>query len=228
MLRYAVDMPDRILVVEDDEALRKQVARTLGQAGFEVESWGEGRRVDADNLPDVQLVVLDLMLPGVAGLDLLRELRSHSEVPVLVLSARIDTHDKVRALQLGADDYMTKPFWPAELVERVKARLRRPVLQRDDSIRHGDLVVSTRARTAHRGERSLGLSPAEFDMLLALLERRGQAVTRSWLGTRVLGEDDPTARALDVHMSRLRKKLGRPSVIETVWGIGYRIPEDAG
>lgn len=220
-------MVDRVLVVEDDDALRRQVEHNLKNAGFEVESWSEGQELDAASFPEVQLVILDLMLPGLSGLDLLRQIRSVSGVPVLVLSARVETHDKVRALQLGADDYMTKPFWPEELVERVRARLRRPTLQRDDALEHGDLVVSPTARTAARRGETLALSPAEFDLLLALLGRRGQAVTRSWLGSRVLGDDDPSARGLDVHMSRLRKKLGKPAVIETVWGIGYRIPLEA-
>lgn len=217
-------MSERILLVEDDDALRQQVVRSLESAGFEVESWSDGQTPCADTFPDVQLVILDLMLPGVGGVDLLKQLRSFSDVPVLVLSARVDTHDKVRALQSGADDYMTKPFWPDELLERVKARLRRPTLQRDDALRHADLIVSPAGRTAARGGAALTLSPAEFDLLHALLLRRGQAVTRSWLGDRVLGDDDPSARALDVHMSRLRKKLGKPALIETVWGIGYRIP----
>src|ERR1700728_862661 len=109
----------RILLVEDDRVLGAQVVELLSGAGFDATWWTEGRRITARTRPDVDLVVLDLMLPGAYGLDMLKDLRACGETPVLVLSARNDSADKVRALQLGADDYMTKPFWPAELIERV-------------------------------------------------------------------------------------------------------------
>jgi len=176
-------------------------------------------------LASVELVVLDLMLPGTHGLDILKQLRNLSDVPVLVLSARNETSDKVRALKLGADDYMTKPFWPEELVERVRARLRRPTLERVDGVVDVGAVRIDRAeRTVALDGKRIELTRVEFDLLAMLAERVGSAVTRRSLADRVLDpEREGDERTLDVHISRLRKKLGPDAVIETVWGIGYRL-----
>jgi len=217
-------VPKRILVVEDDPALGEQIRSTLERVGHAVEWWSEGRPVAAQDLRGVDLVVLDLMLPGVPGMDLLKQIRAHSDVPVLVLSARSETRDKVRALELGGDDYLTKPFWPGELVERVRARLRRPALVRGDALRVGELEIAVSAHEIRfRGE-LVPLTPVEFDLLLALAQRSGEAVTRGWLVDHVL---DPAReggdRTLDVHISRIRKKLGASNVLRTVWGIGYRL-----
>lgn len=213
-----------ILLVEDDRALGRQIVESLRRVGYATQWWSEGRTLTPETIPVVDLVILDLMLPGVAGLDLLKQIRASSPVPVLVLSARNDTRDKVRALKLGADDYMTKPFWPEELLERVRARLRRPVLQRGDAIRVGDVAVDPVARTVRRAGEPVPLTPVELDLLLALVRRRGSAVTRQWLASHVLGsEGDAGDRTLDAHVSRLRKKLGARRLIETVWGIGYRL-----
>ncbi|WP_437537636.1 response regulator transcription factor [Sorangium sp. So ce726] len=217
-------MSKRVLVIEDDQDLGAQVVQRLRDAGYEPTWWREGRRLPPGALPEVELVVLDLMLPGAHGMDMLKDLRERSDVPVLVLSARNDTADKVRALKLGADDYMTKPFWPEELVERVRARLRRPALERGDVIEVGPLRIDRAGREVHvRGER-VELTRVEFSLLAALAERPGAAATRRWLVERALDpERDGTERTLDVHVSRLRKKLGRGTFIETVWGIGYRL-----
>jgi len=213
-----------ILVIEDDEALGRQVVQQLEQAGLSVVWWRKGRRIDESDLSEVALIVLDLMLPGLPGLDILKHVREVSDVPVLVLSARQDSHDKVRALKLGADDYVTKPFWPEELVERVRARLRRPVLQRSPHVQVGALTVDGDSRRAWFAERELELTRSEFDLLAALARRAGQPVSRRWLLANVLDPDrEATERTLDVHVSRLRKKLGDGSQIETVWGIGYRL-----
>lgn len=218
-------MPKRILVIEDDTALGTQVVARLLDAGYDPIWWKEGRRVRSkEDLPDVELVLLDIMLPGTYGLDILKDLRVHSDVPVLVLSARNDTSDKVRALKLGADDYMTKPFWPEELVERVAARLRRPILSRFDCIEVGVLRIDrARREVTVRGE-TMTLSRLEFDLLLVLAERPGVAVTRKIIADRALDPENESAeRNLDVYISRLRKKLGADVAIETVWGIGYRL-----
>lgn len=213
----------RILVVEDDEELGQQLVETLGEHGWEPVWWREGHHVSPDAPPDVALVILDLMLPRVSGLDVLRELRAASDVPVLVLSARNDSADKVEALRIGADDYLTKPFWPAELVERVKARIRRPVLQRGDGIELGPLTVDLGLRTVAMDGAAVELTRAEFDFLLALVRRPGAPVTRRWLVENILHPDrEPNERNVDVHASRLRKKLGS-GWVETVWGIGYRL-----
>jgi len=219
-------MGERILLIEDDPQLGAQIADCLGRAGFEPTWWTVGRPLPASEAAAYRLIILDLMLPGRYGLDILRGLREGSDVPVLILSARNDTADKVRALKLGADDYMTKPFWPEELVERVRARLRRPVLQRQGLVELGALRVDLEAREVHVAGRPVELTRAEFDLLAALARRPGAAVTRQWLAENVLDpEREGTERTLDVHVSRLRRKLGPGKHIETVWGIGYRLGE---
>ena len=214
----------RVLLVEDDEELGAQITSRLAGAGFEPTWWKVGRDLGRDALPEVELVILDLMLPGTYGMEMLKQLRQHSVVPVLVLSARNDTADKVRALQLGADDYLTKPFWPEELLERVKARLRRPGMARSGVIEAGPLRIDVERREASVGGAPLEPTRIELEILIALAERPGAAITRRALVERVLDPHrDGNERTLDVHVSRLRKKLGDPALIETVWGIGYRL-----
>jgi DNA-binding response OmpR family regulator len=141
-----------------------------------------------------------------------------------VLSARVDTADKIRALKLGADDYLTKPFWPEELIERVRARLRRPMLARGTSVEIGSLLLDIARREAFVDKERVILTRSEFDLLARLAEQPDSALTRRALAERVLDpERDGCERTLDVHMSRLRRKLGPGVVIETVWGIGYRL-----
>jgi len=215
-------MADRILVVEDDEKLGAQIVEHLEGEGFVVrwiKNGDEARQVDLDVL---SLVVLDLMLPGTYGMDLLKMYRERSDVPVLILSARNETADKVRGLKLGADDYVTKPFWPEELVARVTARLRRPILSRGDALTVGPFQIDTGARTAALNGERLDLTPSEYDILVALARRPDNAITRGALVNAAL--DQGTERTLDVHVSRLRKKLGDAGKhVETVWGIGYRL-----
>jgi len=151
-------------------------------------------------------------------------LRACSEVPVLVLSARNSAHDRVRALQLGADDYLTKPFWPEELIERARARLRRPTLQRVGGLRVGPLTIEPELRRATLEGRLLELTRVEFEILLALARRPEAAISRNWFAENVLDPTrDASERSVDAHVSRLRKKLGADRLIETVWGIGYRL-----
>ena len=219
---------DRVLVVEDDERLGRQVADTLAEAGYEPVWIRDGRSVAWSQVEGASLIVLDLMLPGEHGLDILKRLRKESDVPVLVLSARNETADKVRALKLGADDYVTKPFWPDELLARVAARLRRPALQRSSAVRVGEMTVELDQRRVEVGGESVDLTRVEFDLLAALARRQGSAVSRGWLAEHVLDpEREGGERTLDVHMSRLRKKLGAASAaIATVWGVGYRLERD--
>jgi two-component system response regulator MtrA len=219
-------MADRILLVEDDHELGAQIVSHLERAGFSALWWTEGQSVLGGALPaDIALVILDLMLPGADGMDMLKELRESSELPLLVLSARNDTDTKIRALKLGADDYMTKPFWPEELIERVRARLRRPLLAREATVEVGELRIDVAGRSARVAGKPVELTRVEFDLLAALARRQGAAITRQWLVDNVLDPSrDGGERTLDVHVSRLRKKLGSAAQhVQTVWGIGYRL-----
>ena len=218
-------MHQRILLIEDDVQLGAQLVAHLERAGYAVDWWKEGCTLAESDAAGYSLLILDLMLPGTYGMDVLKALRAHSDLPVLILSARNDTADKVRALKLGADDYMTKPFWPEELVERVRARLRRPTMQRREGLLEvGPLRLDVSARTAHVEDRPVELTRVEWELLAALARRAGEAVTRAWLADHVLGaEREGSERTLDVHVSRLRKKLGASPRIVTVWGIGYRL-----
>jgi two-component system response regulator MtrA len=215
----------RILVVEDDPRLGEQIAGHLREAGFEPTWLARGDLALATQPRDFELVILDLMLPGAYGLDVLKHVRQRSDLPVLVLSAKNDTATKVRALELGADDYVTKPFWPEELLARVNARLRRPGLARSGALEFGALSIDAEARTVHVAGAAVELTRVEFELLLALARRPNQALSRAWLADNVLDPDrDGTERTLDVHASRLRKKLGAcGSLVATVWGVGYRL-----
>ena len=182
----------------------------------------EARKVDPD---EYALIILDLMLPGTYGLDLLKCYRQSSDVPVLILSARNDTHDKVRGFKLGADDYITKPFWPEELLARVLARLRRPDLRRGEALRVGSLSLDVSGRRVQLDGQDLALTPVEYALLYALMRRSDAAISRASLMDQALDPDRRgTERTLDVHVSRLRKKLGSEGWrVQTVWGIGYRL-----
>jgi DNA-binding response OmpR family regulator len=222
-------MGERVLVVEDDEKLARQVVACLQDGGFEPRWVKDGEAALAAGPRGYALIVLDLMLPGAHGLDVLKRVRQEGEVPVLVLSARNDTADKVRALELGADDYLTKPFWPEELLARVHARLRRPVMQRSGAIEVGALLIDPEGRRVTVGGEGVDLTKVEFDLLAALARRPGAAITRAWLVENVLDpERDGTERTLDVHVSRLRKKLGAAGgQVATVWGVGYKLEAGA-
>lgn len=215
----------KILLVEDDEQLGRQIVGYLRDAGFEPRWIKNGDDAMAEPPDEYCLLILDLMLPGAYGLDVLKQVRTESDVPVLVLSARNDTEDKVRALKLGADDFVTKPFWPEELLARVQARLRRPVLQRSGVIQAGDLAIDVVGRRVFVGEDPIELTRVEFDVLAALAKRPGAAIPRDWLVEHVLDpEREGGTRTLDVHVSRLRKKLGScAKCVATVWGVGYRL-----
>jgi DNA-binding response OmpR family regulator len=221
---------NRILLVEDDDKLGRQVVKTLAGGGFDVTWATRGDVALGHDIETFELLILDLMLPGAHGFDVLKGVRSRdSHVPVLVLSARPDAADKVRALELGADDYMTKPFWPDELLARVRARLRRPALAGSAPIIAGELNIDLPARTVSVAGVAVELTRAEFDFLAALARRPGAAVSRGWLVEHVLDPArDGDERTLDVHVSRVRKKLGpAASTVATVWGIGYRLKVDA-
>lgn len=218
-------MADRILIVEDDDKLGRQIRDGLDREGYQTTWVRSGEEALRLSPGEFGLLILDLMLPGTHGLDVLKRLRHGSDLPVLILSARNETTDKVRAFGLGADDYVTKPFWPEELLARVKARLRRPLLQRTDVIDMAALQIDLSARRVTVAGESVELTRVEFDLLAALARRPAAAIARAWLVERVLDpEREGGERTLDVHVSRLRRKLGPCGRwIATVWGVGYRM-----
>lgn len=216
----------RLLLVEDHEQLGRQITESLQAAGFEIDWIRDGDEALAAPFARYQLLILDLTLPGASGFEILAHVRREDvRVPVLILSAHNDTRDKVHALELGADDYLTKPFWPQELVARVKARLRRPELRASDVLQIGEMSIDVSRRIVLVDDKAIELTRAEFDLLAALARRRGAAVSRAWLLEHIMGlESEATERTLDVHVSRLRKKLGVAGThIATVWGVGYRL-----
>ncbi len=223
-------MSERVLLVEDDPELGAELVRQLERAGY-VATWIQDGEDALRASPDAyDLILLDLVLPNAYGLDILKRYRLTSEVPVILLTARDHTSDKVRGLSLGADDYVTKPFWPEELIARVKARLRRPGMTRAAStvVRAGALEVQLDARRVLLDGAPIELTRVELELIEALARRGGAAVTRAALVDAAL---DPSReggeRTLDVHVSRLRKKLGAEGKrIATVWGIGYRFEID--
>jgi two-component system, OmpR family, response regulator MtrA len=215
------------VVIEDDEAISALVGTYLEQAGFEVVRERTGARgFEAVDRRGPRFVVLDLGLPDVDGFELCRRLRDIGDVPILILTARDEEADRVIGLELGADDYLTKPFSPRELVARVRAVLRRSEPSPPDSrvIEVGELRVDYRTRGATFAGSPLALRTLEFELLAELAQNAGHVVTRDRLLDRVWGLSFAGGtRTVDVHVAQLRKKLGRPDVIQTVRGIGYRL-----
>jgi two-component system, OmpR family, response regulator MtrA len=217
------------LVIEDDEAIGALVGAYLEQAGFDVvrECTGEGG-LDAVERRSPRVVVLDLGLPDFDGFELCRRLRGSGDVPILILTARDEEADRIIGLELGADDYVTKPFSPRELVARVRAVLRRtdPVPAEAESIGVGDVHIDLRSRAVAVAGSPVCLRTLEFELLVELVRHAGRVVTRDRLLDRVWGLSFAGGtRTVDVHVAQLRKKLGRPDLIQTVRGVGYRILE---
>ncbi len=222
-------MKPRVLVVEDDRKIAELVATNLAPAGFDCQLVHDGDRALEslrEALPD--LIVLDIMLPGINGLELTRRVRSQSRVPILMLTARSGEADKVLGLELGADDYLTKPFSMAELVARVRALLRRTqVPDQAAPLVRGELAIDPAARTVTRSGQAIDLTTLEFDLLYALALRPGHVLTRDALMHQVWGDDRfVDQRSIDSIVSRMRKKVeadpSAPRYIQTVWGAGYR------
>jgi DNA-binding response OmpR family regulator len=221
-----------ILVVEDETSIATFVAAYLRNAGFGVKTAASAQAALVELVSDSPaLIVLDLNLPDGDGVELCRRVRKTSDVPILMLTARDDDIDKIIGLEVGADDYMTKPFNPRELVARVKSVLRRAAPERRkseaDELRHGDLTVNAGKREVHVGDVEIRLAPKEFDLLWELLDHRGIVLTRDQLLERVWGYTFAgDTRTVDVHVRQIRRKLGDASPIVTVWGVGYKVASE--
>ena len=214
----------RLLVVEDDDGIAEPLVEGLTREGFEVQRVANGADALAAPLPD--LVLLDLRLPDMDGYSVARELRARSRVPIIMVTARGEEVDRVVGLELGADDYVVKPFGLRELVARINAVMRR-ITERpepQEPVAAGGLVVDRRAHRVHLDGAELDLTPKEFGLLALLAEDPGAAVDRRRILEQVWGSRwyGPT-KTIDVHVSSLRRKLGDPGWIETVRGVGFRL-----
>lgn len=233
-------MPEKILVVEDEPTLQETIAYNLKKQGYEVTVVGDGHdALDAARSVDPDLLLLDLMLPGIDGIEITRILRREMNVPIIMLTARDEEIDRVLGLEMGADDYLTKPFSMRELMARVKSQLRRSRLHQEELERHGDketpqetlafgkLVINTTRHEVTLAGEVISLKPKEYELLLFFAEHRGQMLTREFILERVWGWDYVgDSRTVDVHIRWLRKKIeddpSNPERIITVRGGGYR------
>lgn len=220
----------RILIVEDDDRLRSALKLALREHGFAVSGVGDadsGLRLLAKEDPD--LVLVDIMLPGASGLDLCRNIRTDSNVPIIIITARDDSHDVVAGLEAGADDYVTKPFVMPELAARIRALLRRTRFtpEQEESLSYGELVIyPEQGRVEHHGE-DVSLTRTEFMLLCELAQNPMKVLSRDILLTNVWGYDYfGDGRVVDAHIRRLRKKIeadpSNPTFVVTVRGLGYR------
>lgn len=220
-----------ILVVDDEEQIRELVRLYLQKEGFAVALAADGEdAVDKVRRLRPHLIILDIMLPKLDGWDVCRRVRKFSEAPIIMLTAKSGEFDKVLGLELGADDYLTKPFSPRELVARVKAILRRAVsadsTEGDELITHLGLTINNSSREVHVDGREVRLTPKEFDLLRFIAGNPGKVFTREQLRTAVWGYDYyGDLRTVDTHIKRLREKVERESALsylKTIWGVGYK------
>jgi len=223
-----------LLVVDDDEETRDLLSLYLGQQGFHVAAVEDGKAMDAwlaGNSTD--LVILDLMLPGEDGLSIARRLQSDYKLPIVMISARGEELDRIVGLEVGADDYLPKPFNPRELLARIRAVLRRsapaaePAPKRDTSIMFSEFRFDGASRVLYRGSEEVDLSRAEFDLLQVFVHRPNRVLSRDVIMDCLCGGDrDPFDRSIDVRVARLRHKIEEdpadPKLIRTVWGVGYQ------
>ena len=221
-------MKSRVLVVDDDPALAEMLTIVLRGEGFDTAVIGDGTRA----LPAVRelrpdVILLDLMLPGMNGIDVCRAIRAESGVPIVMLTAKTETVDIVLGLESGADDYIVKPFKPKELVARIRARVRRTETEPAEQLSIGDVTIDVPAHQVERGGKQIALTPLEFDLLVALARKPRQVFTREVLLEQVWGyRHAADTRLVNVHVQRLRSKVERdpehPEVVLTVRGVGYK------
>ncbi len=221
----------KILVVDDDPGIRQLLQITLQVEGYEVILAEDGKKaLEIEAAHPIDLVILDLMLPGIDGWQVCKQIRVKSNLPIIMLTAKDDEIDTIMGLKIGADDYISKPFSPRELVARIEAVLRRTNRQSEDSnamLTFPGLIIDQTRRIVTVGGQEIEISPTEFDLLWELAHRPGQVYNRDVLLDRVWGLDYiGTTRTVDVHIKRLRSKLEkdqtRYSYVQTVWGVGYK------
>lgn len=221
-------MSARILVVDDDRALAEMLSMALQAEGFLTEHAADGAEaVELFRSVKPDLVLLDVMLPSLDGIEVCERIRAESGVPIIMLTARTDTRDVVRGLEAGADDYVVKPFKSAELIARIRARLREPLQETGETLRIGDLTIDVAAHEVRRGATVISLTPLEFDLLAILARKPQQVFTREVLLEKVWGyQYKADTRLVNVHVQRLRAKIeqdpDRPTIVSTVRGVGYR------
>jgi two-component system, OmpR family, phosphate regulon response regulator PhoB len=224
---------ERVLIVDDDPDIQRLVGYNLSQAGFQVTTAVSGRlALDSVQKHPPDLIILDVMLPDIDGLEVCRSLRQRDNsrrIPVIMLTARTEEIDRVVGFEVGADDYVMKPFSPRELVLRVKSIFRRIGEDRSDVLRIGRIRLFPQRRQVVAGTRSITLTAKEFDLLQELMRARGNVLTREMLMDKVWGyHGDAASRTLDTHVRRLREKLGDDGAhVETVRGVGYRMGDRA-
>jgi DNA-binding response OmpR family regulator len=228
-------MTHKVLIADDEQAILDTLRAYLGEAGMQVVEARNGREaLFAFRHEKPDLVILDVMMPEMNGWDAARLIRKESQVPLLFLTARVDDIDQVTGLEIGADEYLTKPFSPRVLVARVRALLRRTygdLAAQPTIFRAGDLELNTDARTVTRAGARVDLTPMEFELLAVLIGRKGRVFTRNELLDRLQGQAYAAyERAVDVHIKNLRAKIEddprEPRYIETVFGVGYRMRAD--
>jgi two-component system, OmpR family, response regulator RegX3 len=227
-----VDVADRILIVEDEQSLADSVRYNLEREGYAVTVASDGRRaLERFRAEPPSLVILDLMLPEISGLDLCRAIRAESDVPIIMVTAKDSEADKVTGLELGADDYVTKPFSVRELVSRVRALLRRAGMgtgeSREDVLDGGPVQMDVVRHDVRVAGETVAFPPKEFELLETFLRRKGRLLTRDFLIEEVWGSDYfGDTKTLDVHVKRLRKKIETdphsPAHLVTVRGLGYK------
>lgn len=227
----------KVLIIEDDSKIADLVKLYLEKEGFQTAAAFDGKEgLELAEKEGPDFIVLDLMLPKIGGMDIAKQIRRKSNVPILMLTAKSEEFDKVLGLEMGADDYLTKPFSPKELVARVKAILRRAEINQEtqlsEKIRIKDLEIDQKKFQAKKNSKIINLSALEFRLLFALASHPGQVFSRGELMHKIYKEDEEIVfdRTIDVHIKNLRKKLKdnprRPTYIETVSGVGYKFKED--
>lgn len=220
-------MNDKILIIEDDTAIGQLEKDYLELSGFSCDIEQRGTKgLEAALAGDYSLIIIDIMLPGIDGFEVCAELRKKKDTPVIFLSAKSEDIHKIKGLGLGADDYMTKPFSPNELVARVKAHISRykKLSGQEEHIVFNGITIDTNARRVFVSEKEVMFTAKEYDLLLYLVKNRGKTISKEMLFDRIWGfEAVGDISTVTVHIQRIREKLGANNGIQTVWGVGYRM-----